>query len=190
MIRPLALALVAVALLALGACAMEPLPAPSATLDNIQAVRAANIAPLKIGDFVPGPGRPTEMDKEFAVRGGIQPAPEGSFAKYLGDTLAAQLKSAGKLDPNSALVVSGVVTDTHVDSAMPTGSAALAAKFTLIRDGKTVFEKTLRVSDSWNSDFVGAVAIPDAINHYTGLYSNLAGALFSDPDFRAAANAP
>ena len=182
--------IVGLASLGLGACAMEALPPPAATLDNIQTLRASGIAPMRVGDFLPGPGRPTDMDKQFAVRGGVQAAPGGSFAKYLGDTLAAQLKSGGKLDPNATLVVSGVVTDTHVDSAIPTATALLAAKFTLVRDGKTVFEKTLSVNATWNSEFIGAVAIPDAINHYTGLYPQLAQALFSDPDFRAAAKAP
>jgi hypothetical protein len=187
-LRGIAPAAAAALSLILSACAMEPLPPPEATLDNIQAVRAANVAPLKVGAFTPGPGRPTEMDAQITVRGGVQPAPDGSFAKYLGEVLAADLKSAGKLDPNSTLVVSGLVTDTHVDSGMPAGAAraALAAKFTLMKDGKTAFEKTLSVESVWDSNFVGAVAIPDAINHYMGLFQTLATKLFTDPEFVAA----
>ncbi len=174
--------------LALAACAEAPLPPPQATLDNIQAVRAADLAPLRVAAFTPGPGKPTDMDRSVAVRAGVQPAPGGSFAKYLGDTVAAELKAAGKLDDASTLIVSGVVTETHVDSGMPTAHAALGAKFTLVRDGKAVFEKTLRVESSWDSNFIGAVAIPDAFNHYSGLFPQLAAALFADPDFKAAAH--
>ncbi|MFI4934499.1 MAG: hypothetical protein ACHP7N_07770 [Caulobacterales bacterium] len=173
--------------LALAACAEPALAPPEASLDNIQAIRAANLAPMSVGDFAPAAGRPTEMDKSIAVRAGTQAAPEGSYAKYLGDTLSAELKGAGKLDPSSTLIVSGVVTETHVDSAMPTATAALGAKFTLVQGGKVVFEKTLRVDASWSSDFMGAVAIPDAFNHYSGLFPKLANALFADPDFQAAA---
>jgi hypothetical protein len=162
--------------LALAACAEAPLPPPQASLDTIQTVRAGNLAPMRVGEFVPAPGKPTEMDRAVAVRAGTQPAPDGSFAKYLGDTLAAELKAAGKLDDSSTLAVSGVVTETHVDSAMPTAHAALGAHFTLLRDGKTVFDKTLRVESSW--DF----------NHYSGLFSKLAAVLFSDPDFQAVAH--
>jgi len=188
--RTVRLAAIAAASLALAACAMTPLPPPTATMDNIQAVRAANLAPVKVGDFTPAPGRPTEMDHSVSVRAGVQDAPNGSFARFLGDTLAAQLKGAGKLDPNSTLVISALVTDTHVDSAMPTAHAALAAKFTLTRNGKVVFEKTLNVQSSWDSAFVGAVAIPDAFNHYAELFSKLVGVLLADPDFRAAARQP
>jgi hypothetical protein len=129
------------------------------------------------------------MDAEIAVRGGVQPAPDGSFAKYLGEVLAADLKSAGKLDPNSTLIVSGVVTNTHVDSGQSTGTshAALAAKFTLVKNDKTVFEKTLSVESSWDSNFFGDIAIPDAVNHYMGLFQALATRLFTDPEFVAAA---
>jgi hypothetical protein len=176
------------ACLGLAACAEAPLPPPQATLDNIQAIRAANLEPLRVGAFAAAPGKPTEMDKSVAVRAGVQPAPGGSFAKYLGDTLAAELKGAGKLDDSSTLVVSGVVTETHVDSGMSTAHAALGAHFTLVRGGATVFEKTLRVESSWDGDFIGAVAIPDAFNHYSGLFPKLADALFADPDFQAAAH--
>jgi hypothetical protein len=179
----------ALACLALAACAEAPLPPPQATLDNIQAVRAANLAPMRVGAFTAAPGKPTEMDRSVAVRAGIQPAPGGSFARHLGDTLATDLKAAGKLDEASTLVISGLVTETHVDSNMPTAHAALAGRFTLVRDGKTVFDKTLRVDTAWDSNFVGAVAIPDAFNHYNGLFAQLAAALFADPDFRAAARA-
>jgi hypothetical protein len=154
---------------------------------NIQAVRRANLPAMRVGDFTPAPGRPTEMDRSVTVRAGVQSAPGGSFARYLGDTLQAELKGAGKLDPNATLVVSGLLTDTHVDSAMPTARAGLSAKFTLVRDGRTVFEKTLSVQSSWDSDFVGAVAIPDAFNHYTALFSKLVSVLLTDPDFIAAA---
>jgi len=187
--RGIALAALTALSLGLGACTMQALPGPTATLDNIQALRAGGVAPMTVGSFTPGPGAPTEMDQSITVRAGIQPAPEGSFAKYLGDTIAAELKGAGRFDPGSTLIVSGVVTNTHVDSGMPAGTAqaALGAHFTLMRAGKVVFDKTLSVDSTWDSNFIGAVAIPDAINHYTDLFQKLAGKLFSDPDFVAAA---
>ncbi|MGA0601726.1 hypothetical protein ACO2Q3_13555 [Caulobacter sp. KR2-114] len=186
MIRPV---LAAAACLVVAACAEAPLPPPQASLDAIQSVRAANLAPMRVGDFTAAPGKPADMDRSVSVRAGVQPAPGGSFAKYLGDSIAAQLKGGGRLDEHARLVVSGVVTDTHVDSAMPTAHASLAAHFTLVRDGKPVFDKTLKVEDSWSSDFVGAVAIPDAFNHYNGLFGKLTEALLADPDFRAAGRA-
>jgi hypothetical protein len=50
-----------------------------------------------------------------------------------------------------------------------------------------VFDKTLSAETVWDSNFLGAVAIPDAFNHYTGLFAELAGKLYADPEFVAAA---
>lgn len=172
--------------LSLSACAMAPLPPPQATLESIQAVRAANLPPMQVGEFTPAPGQPTKMDRSITVRAASQDAPNGSWAHYLADTLSAQLAAAGKLDPKSALVVTGLVTSTHVDSALPTAHASLGAKFTLTRAGKVVYSRTLSVDASWDSNFIGAVAIPDALNHYTGLFAALATKLCSDPEFIAA----
>lgn len=127
------------------------------------------------------------MDRAILVRAGTEAAPEGSFAAYLADTLAAELKGAARFDPGSNLVVSGIITDTHLDSVMPTATARLGARFTLTKSGRTVFEKTLSVESDWDSNFAGAVAIPDAFNHYSGLFPRLAAKLFADPEFRAAA---
>jgi hypothetical protein len=182
--------LVAISCVLLSGCAVEPVPPPQATLGNIQAVRAGSFAPMSVGDFVAGPGAPTTMDKKITVRAGTQAAPSGSYAKLLGETLEAELKGAGRFDPNAALVVSGVVTQAHVDSAMPNATAELQAHFTLKKSGAVAFAKTLEVKSTWTSNIIGAVAIPDAFNHYNALFAEIVTRLFSDPDFKAAARVP
>jgi hypothetical protein len=181
----MALALLGCASLA--ACAVAPVPPPQATMENIQVIRGGNLAPMRVGDFTPGPGAPTQMDKTVTVRAGTQAAPSGSYAKMLGQTIEAELKGAGKLDPNSSLVVSGVITQTHVDSAMSDATAKLEAHFTLKKAGAVTFDKTLGVDATWKGSFIGAVAIPDAFNHYNALFPALVTKLLTDPDFKAAA---
>lgn len=180
--------LAALAILGLAGCAVAPLSAPQPSLDNIQAIRASALPSLSVGDFTPAPGRPTEMDKTIQARGGIDSAPEGSFAKYLGDTLQAELKGAGRFDPASPLQVSGVITDTKLVS-LSAPSAKLSARFTLTRNGRQVFSKELSVDATWGWEYLADVAVPDAFNHYAGLFPKLVGVLLSDPDFQAAAKA-
>jgi hypothetical protein len=179
--------IVPLAALSLAGSAVAPLSAPQPSMDNIQAIRAADLPAMNVGEFVPGPGRPTDMDKTIAARGGIDKAPEGSFAKYLADTLSVELKGAGKLDPNATLTVTGVITDTKLTSEIGTPTAKLAARFTLTRNGRQVFQKELSVSDTWDWQYFADIAIPDAFNHYAGLFPKLVGVLLSDPDFKAAA---
>ena len=182
--------LAALSALSLAACAVAPLPPPTASLDNIQTLRRGEFAKVSVGAFTAGPGAPTAMDRRIIVRAGSQAAPKtsnGSYAQFLGDTLAAELKGAGKLDASSPFVVSGVITQTHVDSAMPLARAALSARFTLTRSGAVAFEKEFSAEAEWKSSLIGAAAIPDAFNHYLGLFPELVSQLLADPDFRTAA---
>jgi hypothetical protein len=112
---------------------------------------------------------------------------DGSFAKYLAKTIDTDLAAGGKLDPNSDLVINGLLTASDETDGMSEGDAELGAKFTLTKGGKVIFEKQMLVGAHWDSNFVGAVAIPDAINNYTSLYDKLAIKLFEDKDFAAAA---
>ena len=174
----------------LAGCAMN-ISAPQASLSGIEAVRSADLPPLAVGNFVPGGEVSPSDDRSTTVRAiNTIDAPGGSFAGLLKQTLETDLKGAGRLDSNAPMVLSGVLTRRTVDSTVGTGTASLAADFTLTRDGKTVFDKTLRVDDSWDSSFLGAVAIPDAINHFTGLFEKLSLTLLADPDFKAAAHKP
>lgn len=180
-------ALAALASLAVSACAMGPLPAPQASIENLQTLRAAGIAPVAAGDFALAQGNPASMDKTLTIRAGIVSAPEGSFALYLRQTLTAELKAAGKFDAGSAIVISGELTRSDVDAGIAKGHAVLGARFKVTRDGSVVYDKPLQVEDVWEGDFLGAVAIPNAMNHYNALYPKLVGALLSDSDFKTAA---
>jgi hypothetical protein len=121
------------------------------------------------------------------VRASRASAPTGgSFAEYLRETLIIELKSAGLLNPSSPVVITGFLQESQVDPAISEGSAKLAARFVVMRAGSAVYDKELTVSSKWESSFLGAVAIPAAINEYTALYRKLVGVLLDDPTFQAA----
>jgi hypothetical protein len=169
-------------------CVTQPMGTPQASMAVVQKLRAADLPAMKVGNFVPAPKLRAGADSSAEIRALTLVSPiDKSFAKYLGKTIEENLKAAGKLDPNTGLVVEALLTETDVDSTIGTGTAKLGAQFTLRRDGQSVFTKHLLVDDRWDSVFLGAVAIPDAANHYTMLYDRLAEALFTDADFLAAA---
>jgi len=60
------------------------------------------------------------------------------------------------------------------------------ARLQVLRDGKQVCDKVLTVEDSWDSSFMGAVAIPRAQEHYSALYPKIIAKLVTDADFRLA----
>lgn len=174
------------ALLLTSACAMPPAVVQPATMQNLQVVRQSGISSVATGEFKLAPGKPARMDRTVVVRAGALPAPKGSYAIFLKDTLEAELQAAGKLDPKAGAVISGLLTRSEASSDLPTGRAAVGATFTVTKAGKVVYEKALLAETEWASSFIGAVEIPIAMDHYTSLYTKLVGMLLADPEFQAA----
>ncbi len=181
------LAAIAAMGLTLFGCAALKMPEPTASAENLSTLKAANLAPAKTGTFVLAPGKPADMDKSL---GGLRAASlepsNGSFSQMLKQELTVDLKSAGLYDESSHIVIAGQLTDSQVDAAIGTSSGRLAAHFTVTRDDKSAYDKEVAVDDKWDGAFIGAIAITDAVNHYTALYKALAGKLFADPDFQRA----
>jgi hypothetical protein len=164
------------------------MPPPMASGENSQALRAANLAPTNVGTFKLAAGLPPSMDRELSggLRGSNIAAPSGSYSQHLKEALKAELQSAGLLDLQSRYVIEGQLADSKVDAAIGTGTARLAARFQVMREGQVLLDKELVVEDSWDSSFIGAVAIPRAIEHYGATYKTLVGKLLNDSDFRRA----
>lgn len=165
-------------------CASVKMPEPTASMGNLEKLRAANMVPAKAGNFK---SSTPSLDSDLSgLRGSSLHAASGSFSQQLKSEIIVELKSAGLYDEASKVTIEGLLTDSKVDAAIGTGTARLAARFTVDRDEKRVFDKELSVESSWESSFVGAVAIPEAINHYSALYKALVGKLFEDSEFLAA----
>jgi hypothetical protein len=168
-------------------CASVKLPAPTATADTVQKLRTANLQPAKPGTFALAPGKNPDMDRsQGGLRGSSVAAESGSFAQYLKDVIAVELKAAGLYDEAAKTMIDAQLLDSQLDAAIGTGTGRLAARFTVTRDGKTLYDKQLSVDGKWESSFVGAVALPAAINEYGQFYKRLAAKLFEDAEFRAA----
>lgn len=186
-IRGARLILVLAAAAAMSACVSTRLPPPVASADNVERLRTASAGPAQVGAFKLAPGKPASMDTAVGgLRGSTVFPTAGFYSQQLREELSAELKGAGLLDPSSAVVIEGLLTDNRVDAAMGAGTARLAARFSVKRDGKVVFDKELAAEDRWESMIMGNVAIPAAVNHYAALYKTLVGKLLDDPEFRAA----
>jgi hypothetical protein len=170
----------------LGACGQVPLNYRP-TASNVETLRTANMAAVQVGAFALAPGKPASLDQSVLPRGTIVVSPiNNSFALFLKDALTQELRAAGKLDPNAPIVISGLLTHTALDAPMGTGKGALAASFSVVRDGRRVFNKELEERAEWPSSFVGADAVPTAVNQFTDLYKKLIGQLLNDRDFKQA----
>ncbi|MBS0375697.1 MAG: hypothetical protein JSR73_14050 [Proteobacteria bacterium] len=184
--------LVLAAALALGGCVSVPLNEHQATLATIVGLRDGCTQSLAVGDFKAAAALPPADDREVSVRGSTVKPPTGAtFSQYLRDSLIRDLKAAGRYSESAPVVVSGELVQNELHGAsFSTGTTAVAARFVVMRGGETLLDKVLRDEDQWKSSFMGAVAIPAAINHYTDEFPRLLGHLYVDPDFRKACGAP
>lgn len=184
-IRYATIAAVTAVAMQLTGCTTFNLSPPQATVASTAKMRSANLAPVAVGAFKVDAGK-ADMDKGTSIRGNALGTTGGSFSQYLAETLKVELKSAGLLDAASPTVVSGTLTNSEVHGDIGTGKARLAARFVVTRGNMVQFDREVKVDDTWESSFIGGIAIPAAAAHYEGLYRKLVVALIDDADFRSA----
>lgn len=168
--------------LALAACVHAPAPAYQPGVANLQALRV-NATPIGVDDFVADDG---VNDNRLGVRadsmigGGV----DRTFSSYLQHALEVELHTAGRLDPAADLRLSGALTTNRLDAnGLSVGHASVSARFVLTRDNRVIYDKVHNADHEWESSFIGALAIPAAMQGYVATVQKLNGQLFSDPAF-------
>lgn len=185
--RRIAALLFCTAAMGLVGCAQVKLAEPVASADNIQKAKAGGIGPVSVGEFKLAEGKDRSLDLKVSIRSNTFFSPyDSSLSKYLAESLKADLNAAGVLEPGASRSIRGELTQSTVDAPMGRGTASLAARFIVEDQGRKTYDKELSTKADWESSFVGAIAIPDAINQYVALYKKLVGELLDDPNFRKA----
>ena len=180
-LRP-AWALVGVAVLS--GCAMTT-PSYSPSIDNVEVIKRS-AAPVALGAFTVQSG--LSSGASIGLRGNaMNSSVGGDYAAYLAEALRLELSLAGKLDPKSRIVITGLLLKNDIAAGgFSTNSGEIEARFTVTRDGQQRYAKAHRAEMSWESSFVGAVAIPKAVQQYPLMVQKLIGQLLADPEFSAA----
>jgi len=177
-------ALVLFACLSLGGCAAQ-IDELSPSIETLQLLRQSETPSMAIGSFTPAS---RDIGRQVAIRASTMHAPKDqNFADFLGATFRAELGAAGKLDSASPLRLEGILVESRVSEDIARGEASLGARITLSRSAKVMFKKAYRVETHWKSDFIGAIAIPEAFRQYNSLYALLVRQVLMDPEFIAAA---
>lgn len=171
----------------LSGCVQMTMGPHQATLQNMELLKKSEVSPINVGAFGLSPGKDSAINVNVSIRGSTLSPPNGaSLSEYLKDAVTAELKAAGKYEPGSNLAIKGLLTESQVEAPIGTGTASLGANFTMTRSGAVVYDRTHQVSATWPSAFVGAEAIPTAVNEYTSLFKKLIARLFEDKEFQMA----
>lgn len=167
----------------LSGCSMTAPPyAPD--VDNVSLLKAGKIADTKVGQFDDAPVASGNANP-ISLRGSKMHSPvNDSYSAYLSDALKQDLTLAGKYSDTSTTVVTGTLQKNDLDGAsMSQGHGQIEARFIVTRAGQVNYDQVKSAETTWKSSFVGAVAIPAAVNSYPVLVQKLLNTLFSDPAF-------
>ncbi len=171
-----------IAFLASG-CAMQA-PRYQPSIDNVEALKKLPAAPVAVGAFTVQPG----VGGPIGLRGNSMASSIGSdYAAYLADALRQELALAGRLGPTSKIEISGLLLKNDIAAGgFATNSGEIEARIVVKNDGVTRYDQVKRGALSWESAFMGAIAIPKAQQQYPLIVQNLLGQLWADADFQAA----
>lgn len=172
------------AALVLSGCALQT-PSYTPSIDHVETLKKG-AAPVALGAFTVQSGATGAT--AIGLRGSQMSSSVGSdYAAYLAEALRQELVLAGKLDAKSRIVIGGVLLKNDIAAGgLATNSGEIEARFTVTQDGRERYSRVKHASQSWESSFVGAVAIPKAQQQYPLLVQQLLTELLADAEFIAA----
>ncbi|WP_395699276.1 hypothetical protein [Aquabacterium sp.] len=166
-------------------CALQA-PRYQPSIDNVEVIKRSQARPVMIGNFSVQAG--AVGGSAIGLRGSSMASPVGSdYAAYLADALRQELALAGKLDSKSDIELSGLLTKNDIAAGgFSTNSGEIEARFIVKSGGQVRYDAVKRAELSWESSFVGAIAIPKAQQQYPVVVQQLLKALLEDAQFKSA----
>jgi hypothetical protein len=181
--RSLSISLFLVATALLTGCSSMVTPSYQPGIDNVETLKRQS-GPVSVGTFNVAATTPGATTLSMRGANTMSSSVGADYAAYLAEALRQELRMAGKLDPNSTVVISGTLLKNSLDiSGFSTASAQLESRFVVTRGGVVKFDSIKKVDSSWGSSFAAAVAIPRASQEYPLVVRKLIEALLADPDF-------
>ena len=171
-----------VSIIATGCMSMQT-PPYEPSINNYEKLQGGAYGKVVVDDFAVA--KP-ELN-QISVRGSaLNSSLNDSFGTYLKSALEEEFYKAGLLAKDSKCVISGTILENDIETGMSVGSGHISANIIIKDDGNTVFDKTLTATHTWQSSFVGAVAIPRARDNYPFVVREFINKLFEDEDFKKA----
>jgi hypothetical protein len=150
----------------------------------------ANVESLKkVGDFHAKVGTFTSAAAEgnanpISLRGTNMISPyQDSYAAYVAEALRQELAMSQKLGPNADIELSGVLLTNDINPDMSIGHGNISMQLSVKKNNQVNYERVISTKHQWESSFMGAIAIPQAIQEYPIMIQKLLASLYEDKDF-------
>lgn len=160
-----------------------PAPNYSPAIDNVEVLKKSGGQSVKTGTVTVKEGLPGGA--ALQIRANTMVSPVGAnFGDYIASALRQELDLAKMFNAQSGLEISGVLLRNNIDAGgFSTNAGQIEVRFVVKRGEQVRFNKVKSIEYKWESSFVGAIAIPLAMNNYPVMVQKLIGSLASDPDF-------
>lgn len=159
-------------------------PVYQASFENTQKLKDGSSNQIAVDSFKAA----NKEVNNLTVRAGSFASPtNGSYSEYLQKALEQELYDANRLSKNSDVIVGGTLLENEIDaSGFSVGVAHVKAEFTVKENDTLKYKKTHSADIQWPSHFVGAIAIPRAIQEYPKVFTQLLHNLYADDEFMEA----
>ena len=161
----------------------SPAPNYGPLIDNVETIKRSGAEPAKVENLTVTVG--LEGGNSLSLRANSMTSPVGSnFGDYIAAALRSELELAKLHNPQSAVVISGVLLKNNINAGgISTNDGQIEVRFIVKRGDQVRFDKIKQINYEWESSFVGAIAIPAARNAYPVMVQKLITQLVTDPDF-------
>lgn len=178
----LRIAFLGAAILLQAACATIKVPEYAPSYDNVHLLASVR-QPIGVDLFT----RQADSVGKISLRADTLISSQGdNLNDYLQHALQSELEKAQLFSNDSPVRLSANIRENTMDADIEQGHGHIAAQFVVRKENKILYSKAIRVDETWDSSFIGAIAIPRAAAAYPALARKLLHQLFSDPDFIAA----
>lgn len=165
-----------------GCAQMAPRYSPSVV--NVQNLRDSGAGKCAIGTIR---ADPKVGDKVNAITLRTHPlvSPYNEkFTDYLENALRTDFTLAGLLDPNSTVLIEGLMLSNDIDvSGASEGTGEMAVRVIVTRAGQVRYDKVKTSKITFEISFLGALSIPRGVQAYPELVQKFLADLYADYEF-------
>lgn len=148
----------------------------------VDSLKGGKLNKLSVADVQPS--SPAAPVNSITLRGGSLIVQNGTFSTYIQNAFISDLKEAGLFDENASIRIELNVTKNDIDiSSITTGSGLIEVEMRIRDRNQVLLEKTYTVTTTFESAYMGAVAIPRGQNEYPNLVRALFRKIYSDSEF-------
>lgn len=163
-------------------CSTLTPPPYSADYQTLDQLRKQPLEKISVGAF-----QPRNLDapvNRISLRAATLAGPKGTFAQYLEDALIQDMQEIAVFAAGAGTRIDATILKNDIDiSGFSTGTGRMDVELTVTRNAKTQLNKTYSAMSTFNSSFIGAVAIPKGQSEYGTLVRALLSAVYADPQF-------